>query len=117
MKLTRNDWFGAGKEMKLKLGLAVCLLGMALASVAGAQAVTTTTVQGTVYLANGTPGAGTLSLSWPTFTAAGGQLVTAGHLIATYDETEVHFYIDDQVGTRRVQTDYAGNIEQTSKTV
>jgi len=83
MKLTRNDWFGAGKEMKLKLGLAVCLLGMALASVAGAQAVTTTTVQGTVYLANGTPGAGTLSLSWPTFTAAGGQLVTAGHLIAT----------------------------------
>jgi hypothetical protein len=45
--------------------------------------VTTTTVQGTVYLATGTPGAGTLSLSWPTFTAAGGQLVTAGHLIAT----------------------------------
>jgi RHS repeat-associated protein len=41
------------------------------------------------------------------------NVFAAGHLIATYDETEVHFYMDDQVGTRRVQTDYAGNIEQT----
>jgi len=37
----------------------------------------------------------------------------AGKLIGTYDLTEVHFYIDDQVGTRRVQTDYAGNVEKT----
>jgi RHS repeat-associated protein len=41
------------------------------------------------------------------------NVFAAGHLIGTYDDTEVHFYMDDQVGTRRVQTDYAGNIEQT----
>ena len=34
--------------------------GMTLAAMAMAQAVSTTTVQGTVYLANGQPGAGTL---------------------------------------------------------
>jgi RHS repeat-associated protein len=41
------------------------------------------------------------------------NVFAAGHLIATYDDTEVYFYLDDQVGTRRVQTDYAGNIKQT----
>jgi hypothetical protein len=43
-----------------------------------AQTVSTTTVQGTVYLANGTPGTGTLQLSWPAFTTAGNQTVMAG---------------------------------------
>jgi hypothetical protein len=87
MKLTMDGWFGAGEGVKLKIGLvfglALCLLAMALGSAAGAQAVTTTTVQGTVYLANGTPGSGTLSLSWPTFTTAAGQLVAAGQLMVT----------------------------------
>jgi RHS repeat-associated protein len=40
------------------------------------------------------------------------NIFAAGHLIGTYDDTQVHFYMDDQVGTRRVQTDYAGNVEQ-----
>ena len=43
----------------IALGAAVLLL--AGAEVAGAQAVSTTTVQGTVYLANGQPGSGTLA--------------------------------------------------------
>ena len=50
---------------------------MALAATAMAQAVSTTTVQGTVYLANGQPGAGTLVISWPAFTTAAGQAVAA----------------------------------------
>ena len=41
-----------------------------MAVVALAQGISTTTVQGTVYLANGSPGSGTLQLSWPAFTTA-----------------------------------------------
>ena len=57
--------------------LGVCLLGMAMGSVGNAQAVSTTTVQGTVYLANGQAGTGTLVVSWPAFTTANGQAVAA----------------------------------------
>ena len=62
--------------------VAVSVLGMVLAAISlaamgAAQAVTTTTVQGTVYLANGQPGAGTLVISWPAFTTAAGQAVAA----------------------------------------
>lgn len=47
-----------------------------------AQAVPTTTVQGTVYAANGAPASGTLQVSWPAFNAAGGQAVAAGRTTA-----------------------------------
>ncbi|HUD12206.1 MAG TPA: glycosyl hydrolase family 28-related protein [Terracidiphilus sp.] len=89
MKLMINDWFGdwfgAGNLTGLKLErrgepgpvLALCLLWTAMGAVAGAQAISTTTVQGTVYLANGQPGSGTLVLSWPAFTTASGQSVAA----------------------------------------
>jgi RHS repeat-associated protein len=36
-----------------------------------------------------------------------------GQLIATYDNDGVHFYLNDPLGTRRAQTDYAGVLEQT----
>jgi RHS repeat-associated protein len=36
-----------------------------------------------------------------------------GELIATEDNTEAHFYLNDWLGTRRVQTDYLGVTEQT----
>jgi hypothetical protein len=55
----------------------------AVASPAPAQAPTTTTVTGTVYLANGQPGTGTLVLSWPFFTTAAGQVVAADSLTVT----------------------------------
>jgi hypothetical protein len=55
---------------------------LALAAALG-QAPTTTTVTGTVYLANGQPGAGTLVVSWPSFTTAAGQLVVADSLTVT----------------------------------
>jgi len=58
--------------------LLLCVLLSALAAVAAAQAFGTTTVQGTVYLANGAPGSGTLQLSWPAFTTASNQAVAAG---------------------------------------
>jgi hypothetical protein len=51
-----------------------------MARTAHAQSLSTTTVQGTVYLANGIPGAGTLQLSWPAFTTANNQAVTAGRV-------------------------------------
>jgi len=36
-----------------------------------------------------------------------------GQLIATYDNDGLHFHLNDPLGTRRAQTDYAGVLEQT----
>ena len=51
---------------------------------------------------------------------SGGSMVLAhtnvwanGVLIATDDVNKTHFYLNDWLGTRRVQTDYAGTLEQT----
>ena len=71
MRLMKNKW------LRMRRTIAVCGLAMTLAAMAMAQAVSTTTVQGTVYLANGQPGAGTLLISWPSFTTAAGQAVAA----------------------------------------
>jgi len=57
------------------------VLWTALTLGAPAQAISTTTVQGTVYLANGTPGSGTLQVSWPAFTTAQNQAVAAGKVM------------------------------------
>ena len=89
MKLMEDGWLGVRQmasrartlfaENAKRMGqrIAVCALAMAMAAMAMAQAVSTTTVQGTVYLANGQPGAGTLVISWPAFTTAAGQAVAA----------------------------------------
>jgi hypothetical protein len=82
MKLTRIGWLrvacGQMRQSPAVVALiAVVLLGANLVQMAGAQAVSTTTVQGTVYLANGQAGSGTLHLSWPAFTTANGQAVAA----------------------------------------
>jgi hypothetical protein len=68
---------GHGLAARMGTAIAAWLLTMGLATMAWTQGVTTTTVQGTVYLANGQPGAGTLSISWPGFTTAAGQAVVA----------------------------------------
>ena len=47
------------------------------------------------------------SLTWAHTNAWAG-----GKLIATYDKDGVHFYAYDWLGTRRVQTDYAGVVER-----
>ena len=77
MSLLRNQFTRAAKV------LGMCLACMAMAAVALAQTISTTTVQGTVYLANGSPGSGTLQLSWPAFNTASSQTVAAGKITAT----------------------------------
>lgn len=84
MKLTRSGDVRGGKPwircwIALAAGLFLVLEATGLAIIASAQ-VTTTTVQGTVYLANGQAGSGTLVVSWPAFTTAAGQLITADSL-------------------------------------
>jgi hypothetical protein len=96
MRLSVNDWlgnnwcgrFGACIGAVLKLAVRfvlVFVLGLYLASNglglrAKAQGVSTTTVQGTVYLANGQVGSGTLHLSWPAFSTAAGLSIAADSL-------------------------------------
>jgi RHS repeat-associated protein len=41
------------------------------------------------------------------------NVYAAGKLFATYDSDGLHFYFNDVLGTRRVQTDYAGVLEQS----
>ncbi len=74
---------GHGSLMRMGMRIAVGLLVIWLAAMAWAQGVSTTTVQGTVYLANGQPGAGTLVISWPAFTTAAGQAVAADSMTVT----------------------------------
>jgi hypothetical protein len=82
MKLTKNKWKRASIWIGLNL-IVVGLIGTALGRLARAQAVDTTTVQGTVYLANGQAGAGTLMVSWPGFTTADGQTIAADSTTVT----------------------------------
>ena len=79
MKLTNHEGLRASGWLGLML-MELCLMGMWMGSAVHAQAFSTTTVQGTVYLANGQPGTGTLVVSWPTFTTANGQVVAAGSM-------------------------------------
>ena len=72
------------REVREKDGATSAVLWrVTLTAMTMAQAVSTTTVQGTVYLANGQPGAGTLVVSWPAFTTAAGQAVAADSTTVT----------------------------------
>ena len=72
MKLTDTTRWNAGRLMGISLA-AVLLVWSA-----PAQTISTTTVRGTVYLANGKPGSGTLQLSWPAFATSNSLAVAAG---------------------------------------
>lgn len=68
---------------RIRIAIPHCIaiaLGVLLAGAAGAQSFATTTIEGTVYLANGRPASGTLLLSWPAFTTAANQVVAAGRM-------------------------------------
>lgn len=67
---------------RILAGLAAFLAALAFACLALAQGVETTTVQGTVYLANGQPGSGSVQISWPAFTTSSNLAVAAGRLNA-----------------------------------
>jgi hypothetical protein len=77
MKLTMQRAAGAA------LRTVVCIAWIWMNAGLAAQGFTTTTVQGTVYLANGVPGAGILQVSWPAFTTANNQAVAAGRTNVT----------------------------------
>jgi hypothetical protein len=79
MKLTNHEWLRTVRWVGLLL-MAVAVMGWESTAHA---AVSTTTVQGTVYLANGNPATGTLVISWPAFTTAAGQLITADSMTVT----------------------------------
>lgn len=60
--------------------LAAILLALAVLPLRLAAQLTTTTVQGIIYRADGSPASGTLLVSWPAFTTARNQAVAAGSL-------------------------------------
>ena len=72
----------SGIKRGLMLLAALVAMIAGCASTAAAQ-VATTTVQDTVYSANGTPAGGTVLVSWGSFTTAGGQTVPAGSTSVT----------------------------------
>ena len=74
MSLLRNCYSRAARACAIAIVLAIVEVA------ALAQTISTTTVQGTVYLANGSPGSGTLQVIWPAFTTASNQVVAAGKL-------------------------------------
>ncbi len=77
MKLTETTRWSAGRWV------GICLAAVLLVWNVAAQTISTTTVQGTVYLANGKTGSGTLQLSWPAFTTSNNLAVAAGSLHVT----------------------------------
>src|SRR5882762_11430242 len=68
------------RSMKNLLFISVLLAAIPHLTVAQ---VTTTTVQGTIYRANGSAATGTLILSWPAFLTIANQAVAAGNVTAS----------------------------------
>src|SRR5579875_2958924 len=82
MKNTLREMRGAMREVRRGLTLVTIVIALLAGwSMATAQ-VTTTTIQDTVYRADGTPASGTVVVSWVTFTTAAGQVVAAGNTSA-----------------------------------
>ncbi|MGB7190808.1 MAG: glycosyl hydrolase family 28-related protein, partial [Acidobacteriaceae bacterium] len=63
-------------------GLGITLMAAALLGPRADAQLATTTVQGTVYRADGNVASGTLLVSWPSFSTAAGQAVAAGSVSA-----------------------------------
>ncbi len=81
--------------------MGICLTAAMLAGGVAAQTISTTTVQGTVYLANGTPGSGTLMLSWPAFTTSNNLAVAAGSMsVAVGSDGFVSMNLTPNLGAR-----------------
>jgi hypothetical protein len=66
----------------LSMGIGFTIVLMVFQERAGAQ-VTTTTVQGTIYRADGTAAQGTVIVDWPAFATSADQAVAAGTVTAT----------------------------------
>ena len=78
-----KEFLGAAHAFSpLRRMTALGLLAAALLTASG-QTLTTTTIQDTVYRADGTPASGTLIVSWPAFTTSGNAAVAAGSTTIT----------------------------------
>ena len=71
------------RGVKRGLTLVTAMIALLGACYGAMAQVVTTTIQDTVYRADGTPASGTVVVSWPTFTTAAGQAVGAGNTSAT----------------------------------
>jgi hypothetical protein len=71
---------GARRRWRLLAALVAMMLAQGMTAMAQ---IATTTVQDTVYSANGTPATGSVVVSWNAFTTASGQSVPAGSTSAT----------------------------------
>ncbi len=67
------------RGLKRGLTLVTAMIALLGACYGAAAQVATTTIQDTVYRADGTPAGGTIVVSWPAFTTAAGQAVAAGN--------------------------------------
>jgi RHS repeat-associated protein len=63
-------------------------------------------------MGSATVGSSTSGLTWQHTNVYAG-----GTLLGTYDNDGLHFYLNDPLGTRRAQTDYAGVLEQTCQSL
>lgn len=71
------------REVRRGLTLVTVMITLLGACYRAAAQVATTTIQDTVYRADGTPASGTVVVSWPAFTTAAGQAVAAGNTSVT----------------------------------
>jgi trimeric autotransporter adhesin len=71
------------RAVRWGLTLVTAMIALLGACYGAAAQVATTTIQDTVYRADGTPANGTVVVTWPTFTTAAGQAVAAGNTSLT----------------------------------
>jgi spore coat protein U-like protein len=71
------------RAVRWGLTLVTAMIALLGACYGAAAQVATTTIQDTVYRADGTPAGGTIVVSWPAFTTSAGQAVAAGNTSVT----------------------------------
>ena len=71
------------REVRRGLTLVTVIIALLGACCGATAQVATTTIQDTVYRADGTPAGGMILVSWPAFTTAAGQAVAAGNTSVT----------------------------------
>ena len=77
-----KEWMRALTPMR-RVALGLVAIAVALFPPQATAQMTTTTVQGTVYRADGTAASGTLLVSWSAFTTPQNQAVAAGNMSTT----------------------------------
>lgn len=81
--MLRKFWVTLKRSRAMWPTIVFTLIILVIGPGIGVAQVATTTVQGTVYEANGQPASGTMLISWPAFTTASDQAVAAGSTSVT----------------------------------